>query len=135
MPTLPRVFARQQVFTHLDDLTSGTDLSRKACESTEEEQHLAKTVLDALFGMGRLQVLIDDGEIENIDINGYDHVWATFADGSKVVTHPIADSDEELVDLVRSAASRFGLSERRFDLARPELELLQLPDGSRLSAF
>ncbi len=129
-----REFARQQVFTHLDDLTSGTNGSWKACESTEEEQQLAKTVLDALFGMGRLQVLIDDGEIENIDINGYDHVWATFADGSKRMMHPIADSDEELVDLVRSAASRFGLSERRFDLARPELDL-QLPDGSRLSAL
>ncbi len=35
---------------------------------------------------------------------------------------------------MRSAASRFGLSERRFDLARPELDL-QLPDGSRLSAL
>jgi len=36
--------------------------------------------------------------------------------------------------MVRSAASRFGLSERRFDLACPELDL-RLPDGSRLSAL
>ena len=36
--------------------------------------------------------------------------------------------------MIRSAASRFGLSERRFDLARPELDL-RLPDGSRLSAL
>ena len=42
---------------------------------------------------------------------------------------PVADSDDELIDVVRSAAGRFGLSERRFDLARPELDL-RLPDGS-----
>jgi pilus assembly protein CpaF len=94
---------------------------------------LAQTVLDALFGMGRLQSLIDDSEIENIDINGCDRVWASYADGSKRLMAPIADSDQEVVDIVRSAASRFGLSERRFDMARPELDL-RLPDGSRLSA-
>lgn len=91
-------------------------------------------VLDSLFGMGRLQALIDNPDIENIDVNGCDKVWATFADGSKRLMQPIADSDDELVDLIRSAASRFGLSERRFDLARPELDL-RLPDGSRLSAL
>ena len=36
--------------------------------------------------------------------------------------------------MVRAAASRFGLAERRFDLARPEVDL-RLPDGSRLSAL
>ena len=129
-----REFARQQVFTHLDDLTSETGGGWDPCETTEDEQRLARTVLDALFGMGRLQVLVDDPDIENIDINGCDRVWATFADGSKRMMPSIADSDQELIDLVRSAASRFGLSERRFDLARPELDL-RLPDGSRLSAL
>ena len=99
-----------------------------------EEQALAQAVLDALFGMAGLQGLIDDPEIENIDINGCDRVWVTFADGSKRLVPPIADSDEEVVEMVRAAASRFGLAERRFDLARPEVDL-RLPDGSRLSAL
>ena len=94
---------------------------------------MAQAVLDALFGMGRLQALVDDDGIENIDINGCDQVWATFADGSKRSMGPVADSDDELVDLLRSAAGRFGLTERRFDTARPELDL-QLPGGARLSA-
>jgi Flp pilus assembly CpaF family ATPase len=128
-----REFARQQVFVHLDDLTSGSG-EWTPVASTEDEQELAQAVLDSLFGMGRLQALIDNPDIENIDVNGCDRVWATFADGSKRLMQPIADSDEELVDLIRSAASRFGLSERRFDLARPELDL-RLPDGSRLSAL
>ena len=94
---------------------------------------MAQSVLDALFGLGRLQALVDDPDIENIDVNGCDRVWATFADGTKRLMPAVADSDEELVDLVRSAAGRFGLSERRFDTARPELDL-QLPGGARLSA-
>ena len=77
-----REFARQQVFAHLDDLTSGAAGGWIPCESLEDEQQLARTVLDALFGMGRLQALIEDPRIENIDINGCDRVWATFADGS-----------------------------------------------------
>jgi Flp pilus assembly CpaF family ATPase len=129
-----REFARQQVFSHLDDLTSGTGSEWLSGGGTGDEQLLAQTVLDALFGMGRMQALIDDAAIENIDVNGCDRVWVTFADGSKQLMPPVADSDQELVELIRSAASRFGLSERRFDLARPELDL-RLPDGSRLSAL
>ena len=129
-----REFARRQVFAHLDDLTAGTNGEWLSGEISGDEQLIAQTVLDALFGMGKMQVLIDNPEIENIDINGCDRVWVTFADGSKRLMPPIAESDRELVDLIRSAASRFGLSERRFDLARPELDL-RLPDGSRLSAL
>ena len=128
-----REFARQRAFLHLDALSTSGHASDVPSPSPLEEQHLAQSVLDALFGLGRLQTLVDDDTIENIDINGCDRVWATFADGSKRLMDPVADSDDELVDLLRSAAGRFGLAERRFDLARPELDL-QLPGGARLSA-
>ncbi|MBF6555329.1 MAG: CpaF family protein [Acidimicrobiales bacterium] len=128
-----REFARQQIFSHLDALVD-EGAHGWAPRGPDDEQGLAQSVLDALFGLGRLQELVDNPEIENIDINGCDRVWATFADGSKRLMPAIAESDEELIDTVRSAASRFGLSERRFDLARPELDL-RLPDGSRLSAL
>ena len=127
-----REFARQRAFLHLDDL-SASGHGPAAAPSHLEEQQMAQAVLDALFGLGRLQSLVDDDRIENIDINGCDQVWATFADGSKHLMDPVADSDQDLVDLLRSAAGRFGLAERRFDMARPELDL-QLPGGARLSA-
>jgi pilus assembly protein CpaF len=127
-----REFARQQIFVHMDVLDEPMDASLD--RGADAEVLLARSVLDALFGMGRLQELIDDPTIENIDINGCDRVWATFADGTKRLMPPIADADDELVDMVRAAASRFGLSERRFDLGRPEIDL-RLPDGSRLSAL
>ncbi len=155
-----REFARQRIFAHLDRLSdeapaggnrppvasgrttqlaaadvSGTNPNGRVMPAgPAEERVLAQAVLDALFGMGSLQGLIDDPKIENIDINGCDRVWATFADGSKRLMPPIADTDEEVVEMVRAAASRFGLAERRFDLARPEVDL-RLPDGSRLSAL
>lgn len=129
-----REYARQRIFAHLDALASDQPGSVDQMPSVSEEQSLAQSVLDALFGMGHLQALIDDPRIENIDINGCDRVWATFADGSKRMMESIADSDDELIEMMRSAASRFGLSERRFDMGRPELDL-RLPDGSRLSAL
>jgi pilus assembly protein CpaF len=128
-----REFARQRAFQHLDALSGPLGDALGASLTPLEEQGLAQSVLDALFGMGRLQALVDDDSIENIDVNGCDRVWATFADGSKRLMAPVAESDDELVELIRSAAGRFGLSERRFDSARPELDL-QLPGGARLSA-
>ncbi len=127
-------FARQRAFLHLDALSESDGAESPSLLTHQEEQRLAQTVLDALFGLGRLQALVDDSDIENIDINGCDRVWATFADGSKRLMDPVAESDDELVELIRSAAGRFGLSERRFDTARPELDL-QLPGGARLSAL
>ena len=98
-----------------------------------DERILVELVLAMLFGLGLLQVFIDDETVENIDVNGADTAFVTFANGDKVRYGPIAESDDELVAMVRSAAARFGLSERRFDAAQPELDL-RLPDGSRLSA-
>ncbi len=101
--------------------------------SPEEEDEVAAQVAAHLWGLGRLQVLVDDPSVENINVNGCDVVWVTHADGTKERAAPVADSDEQLVELIRAAAARLGQHERRFDLASPQLDL-RLPDGSRLSA-
>jgi pilus assembly protein CpaF len=129
-----RELARQRIFHHLDDLGRRAADDAVVALTPDDEQRLAQDVLDVLFGMGRLQALIDDDDVENIDVNGCDRVWVTRADGHKHRTEPVADSDDELVGLIRAAAVRFGLSERRFDASCPELDL-RLPDGSRLSAL
>lgn len=97
------------------------------------ERRGVELALAMLFGLGVLQCYIDDPSVENIDVNGADLGYVTYASGAKHRIGPVAESDDELVALVRSAAARFGLSERRFDAAQPELDL-RLPDGSRLSA-
>ena len=100
----------------------------------ETEQELAEGVHARMFGAGRLQGLLNDEQIENIDINGCDDVWITRAGSA---THeqaePVATTDEELIELIQSLAAYAGLNSRPWDSANPELDL-QLPDGSRLSA-
>lgn len=125
--------ARELTLKRLQRRASERVASGERPPDPSEERRLGQQVLDALFGLGRLQALVDDSKIENIDVNGCDRVWVTDAMGRKSARDPVADSDEELVEILRSAAARLGLSERRFDVAHPELDL-RLPDGSRLSA-
>ncbi len=129
-----RELARQLVLTRLERYAAEAVEGGAALLEVADEDRVARAVLDALFGLGRLQSLIDDRDIENIDVNGCDRVWVTYADGTKANVEPAADSDAELTEMLRSAAARFGLSERRFDVSHPELDL-RLPDGSRLSAL
>jgi pilus assembly protein CpaF len=98
-----------------------------------EEEGLSEGIHAALFGVGRLQPLLDDPMVENIDINGADRVFVGYADGREEFVGPVADSDEELVELVQVLGAYSGLTSRSFDTANPQLDL-RLPDGSRLSA-
>ncbi len=97
------------------------------------EAELSAGVHAALFGVGRLQPLLDDPDVENVDINGCDQVFVSYADGREVLGDPVADSDDELVELIQILGAYSGLSSRPFDSANPQLDL-RLPDGSRLSA-
>ncbi|GAA1215304.1 ATPase, T2SS/T4P/T4SS family [Kitasatospora nipponensis] len=97
------------------------------------ERRVLRAAHDALFGLGRLQALLDDADVENIDANGCDAVFVRYADGRKEQAAPIAASDGELVELIRTIAARGGSEERRFDRAVPRLNV-QLPDGSRMFA-
>ncbi|WP_194896876.1 CpaF family protein [Catenulispora pinisilvae] len=99
----------------------------------QAETRVARAVFDALFGMGGLQRWLDDPEVENITANGHDCVFIHYADGRKVQVGPIAASEEDFVDLLRTIAARAGTEERMFDRAHPQLNI-QLPDGSRLFA-
>ena len=101
--------------------------------SPEEEDAIAQRCFDVLFGLGRLQPLLDDSSIENINVNGCDHVFVRYADGTRERVAPIADSNEELLDLMRRVATRFSTNERRFDRASPFLSA-QHPNGARFSA-
>ncbi len=101
---------------------------------TATELLVARAVHDRLFGLGRLQRFLYDDEISDVAVNGCDRVFVTYRDGRRERGAPVADSDAELIELVRLAAARMGRTERRFDAAEPELTM-QLPDGSRLHAI
>ena len=97
------------------------------------ESELAEAVFDRVHGLGRLQPYIDDPDLSNIHVNGYDNVWLVYRDGTKIRGEPAADSDRELIDMVATAARRLGRSEKRWDQVSWELHL-QLPGGERLHA-
>ncbi|MGH9030541.1 MAG: CpaF family protein [Acidimicrobiia bacterium] len=98
------------------------------------EQAIVDAVVDRLHGLAGIQPLLDDPEVRDIHISGASRVWLTLRDGRKVRGPSVARSDDELVELVATAARRVGRSERRWDNAHPELNL-QLPNGDRLHAL
>jgi Flp pilus assembly CpaF family ATPase len=98
-----------------------------------DEQWLATEVTTRLFGYGPLDRLLQDRTIENVHANGCDQVFISRAGGGRELGPALASSDGELVELIRRVAAQGGRTERRFDDAKPLLNL-RLPDGSRLSA-
>src|SRR6266513_2335855 len=128
-----RQFARALISQVLEEHARSEILVGRPPLNAQEEEDLAEAIHAALFGVGRLQPLLEDQNIENIDINGCDRVFIGYADGSEVLGEPVAESDEELIELIQVLATYSGLSSRPFDTANPQLDL-RLPDGSRLSA-
>jgi pilus assembly protein CpaF len=128
-----RQFARAVIGRVLDNWARQELAAGRLPPDSTEEQELADGIHAALFGVGRLQPLLDDPEVENIDINGCDRVFVGYADGREVTMPPVAESDDELVELVQILGAYSGLTSRPFDTANPQLDL-RLPDGSRLSA-
>jgi pilus assembly protein CpaF len=128
-----RQFARALVTQVLEEHARREITAGRAPLNAQEEEELATAIHAALFGVGRVQPLLEDPEIENIDVNGCDRVFLGYADGREVMGDPVAESDAELVELVQVLAAYSGLSSRPFDTANPQLDL-RLPDGSRLSA-
>jgi len=102
--------------------------------TAELEARLAAAVYNERFGLGALQPLLEDPDIETIDVNGFDEVWINYADGRVDRGEPFADSDAQLVELIRRWGAYQGQTGRDFSPAKPKLRLA-LPDGSRLTAI
>ncbi|HET8717991.1 MAG TPA: ATPase, T2SS/T4P/T4SS family [Nocardioidaceae bacterium] len=128
-----RQFARAVISRVLESHARSEIAAGRTPPSPTEEEELADGIHAALYGVGRLQPLLDDPMVENIDINGCDNVFVGYADGQEKRLDPVAESDDELIELVQVLGAYSGLTSRPFDSANPQLDL-RLPDGSRLSA-
>ena len=128
-----RHYARAVIAQVLEEYARAEIAEGRAPLDAAAEEAYAAAVHAALFGVGRLQPLLDDPDVENIDVNGCDQVFVGYSDGREVRGDPVAESDEELVELIQILGAYSGLSSRPFDSANPQLDL-RLPDGSRLSA-
>lgn len=132
-PEARRELARALVATEMGE--RGRERVRRGEEPWPFEVELAtsRAVMAALFGLGRLQPLIDDPAVENIEVDGHERVWVCYADGRVEKHPPVAESDDELIETLQLLAARTGSAERTFSSARPALHL-RLEDGSRLAA-
>ncbi len=105
--------------------------------SPDEQAAVWATVRHAavaeLAGLGRLQLLLDDETIQDVNINGGDEVWVLRADGSKTQGEPVADNDEDLLKLGQRLARRYGREgEQEWSETRPVAEVT-LASGHRIS--
>ncbi|MFC5830047.1 CpaF family protein [Nonomuraea insulae] len=125
-----RAIITDLVREHVD----GRALAGQSVPNLDQERSLAEAVFNQVFRMGRLQELVNDPTVENIDVNGCDQVWITYTDGRKELGAPIADSDDELVEDVRRWAAYQGQTARDFSIARPRLHL-SLGSNTRMGAL
>ncbi len=133
-PEDERAFARKLISSGLEVEARRRLRDGRAPLDAGVEDEIGREAYARLFGLGRLQRYLDDLSITDIHVQGHDVVWVKLTDGERRRVDPVADNDDELVELLRTAAARVGRTERRFDAANPELNL-QLPGGSRLFAI
>lgn len=128
---------RERGRTIIWDLISqeGTERARAGAEpwSTTEQGRIARAVFDAVFGLGRLQPLVDDDQVENVMIFGHDRVVLELTGGRLVDAAPVADSDQELIEFLSFVATRSEVNARPFSPSHPRLHL-RLDGGARLAA-
>jgi pilus assembly protein CpaF len=99
-----------------------------------DEARVLAAVENLVWGLGRLQALLDRPDVEDIHIVGAARPVLRLSDGRIDVTaDPVAADDEDLIRQLQHIAAHHGSSERAFSPAQPCLNM-QLPDGSRLAA-
>lgn len=128
-----RELGRKIIIDLVADHAREADAAGQGGYSATEQQHLTQAIYDSLFGLGRLQPLVDHPNLENIEIRGYDNVFLVHNDGRIEEGPAVADSDEELLDTLSFLAARSGGTERPFSPSNPDLDL-RLPGGARLAA-
>ncbi|MEV6820978.1 CpaF family protein [Nocardiopsis dassonvillei] len=128
-----RALARRVIRQVLDERASRALASGQPVLDGATEEAIARQVLARVCGLGPLEALLEDAEIENVNLTGT-RVWVRYADGRRERLPAIVDGPEELVALVRRIAADSPMGERRFDPAAPILDMA-LADGSRLNAI
>ncbi len=129
-----RELGRSIIRSLLEDHARADVLDGVRLMDLEAEQALASAIFDSLFGLGRLQPLVDLPDVENIEITGHDRVLLLYNDGRREVGPPVADSDAELVEFLAFLAAQRGGGERSFSSANPVLHL-NLGNRARLAAI
>ncbi len=95
-----------------------------------ERERLAREVLDEIFGLGPLEMLLQDPSVSDILVNRFDKVYVERA--GRLERAPLTFKDNQhLRQIIDRIVSRVG---RRVDESSPMVDA-RLPDGSRVNAI
>jgi pilus assembly protein CpaF len=95
-----------------------------------DRARLIETTTNDMLGLGPLEPLLQDNEISDIIVNGYDAVWIE-RKGQLHRTEVKFHDDHHLMSVINRIVARVG---RRVDEASPMVDA-RLPDGSRVNAI
>ncbi|MBC7998200.1 MAG: CpaF family protein [Leptolyngbya sp.] len=98
--------------------------------SVSERQQIAKDVLHETLGLGPLEPLLSDPDVNDILVNGANSVWID-RNGCLTETEIRFQDDQHLLHVINRIVSRVG---RRVDESSPIVDA-RLPDGSRVNAI
>ncbi len=118
--------AREEVLS----LVRSAIISENAPLSSAERERLAREVLDEIFGLGPLEVLLQDTSISDILVNRFDQVYVERSGKLQRVNLSFKD-DQHLRQIIDRIVSRVG---RRVDESSPMVDA-RLADGSRVNAI
>ena len=106
-------------------------ISEEKLPLSEEESHqIAREVLYETLGLGPLEPLLGDPNINDILVNGYDSVWVDRG-GKLEATEVRFRDNNHLLHVIGRIVARVG---RRVDESSPIVDA-RLPDGSRVNAI
>lgn len=94
-----------------------------------ERERLVQEVVDETFGLGPLEMLLQDDSISDILVNGHQTVYVE-RNGRLEQTELVFADDLHLMQVIQRVVARVG---RRIDEAAPMVDA-RLPDGSRVNA-
>ena len=116
-----------------EDLRRGIDFilaEEKLALPFLEKERLIKEIRDELLGYGPLEPLLRDPNVNDILVNGFDHVYVEHR--GKLERSPIRFIDNaHLQKIIEKIAAGVG---RRIDESSPMVDA-RLPDGSRVNAI
>ena len=105
----------------VEDYASELAEQGKGTMRWEDTQDIIGALKNRLYGAGSLEALLRDERIEEIDINGWQHVFVDYTNGVRSKVPPVFPSNEELIETIQTLAAHEGLSGRAFDSANPHV--------------
>lgn len=129
-PLKAAVMPREQLQTQIDALIRRICDEQRLQLASQEEQAIARQMLDEMVGVGPIEPLLHDDTVNDILVNGAGQIFVERF--GKLELTPITFIDEEHVfNTAQRIATRVG---RRIDEANPMVDA-RLPDGSRVNVI